>query len=322
MRDSEKIILGIVVLYIILAAIGGSFLPWEWTFFKKAEVVPTGAAVAGLFDVEAKGYNSLDVTTAYTENTHFHCYWYAFRGGWIMLGKGQTTVEVIQQDMGYLYAVIKVNTASHSLYVDWAETKAKNPRVETVSFEDVDSDGYRDFVFKLNLANIPKPSIGNPKMIFYPYFLAYEKPSINAPSDITSVGTAKTVKYIEHYLYFASVRKAFAIIKLEITVNTTDTSKVNIKSVAMPFGGSISGETLGQPVKGVNTLTWTYTIGNNLYNAVFVKYPVNVMNKFYSTSEVELDLEAGDKITYTITWTGLTVDGSLTTITDTVLITA
>ncbi|MEM3875272.1 MAG: hypothetical protein QXU45_09110 [Candidatus Bathyarchaeia archaeon] len=321
MKDSEKVIAFVVVAYIVLAFIGGSLLPWEWSFVARREGLPSPVGVVGMFDVDAKGYNTLDISTTYVENTAFHCYWYGYRGGWIMLGKGQTTVELIEQDGGYLYAVVKP-IAGQALYVDWSETKAKNPRVESVSFEDVDNDGYKDFIFKLNMANIPKPATGNPKMLFYPYFLAYEKPSINTPSDLTGCGTAKVIKYVEWYLYFTNPRKAFAISKIEITINTTDVTKVTIKSVAVPGGGTLSGDMLGAPLRGVNSLTYTYTFGTNLYNALYLKYPANVLNKFYATNELELDLESGDVLSYTITFTGITVDGSVTTITDTVLIKA
>ena len=321
MKNSEKAILFVVVLYLALALIGGSWDPRQWSFFAGRQGLPSPVGVVGMFDVDAKGYNSLDISTTYVENNAFHCYWYGYRGGWIMLGKGQTTVELIEQDGGYLYAVVKP-IAGQGLYVDWSETKAKNPRVESVSFEDVDNDGYRDFIFKLNMANVPKPATGNPKILFYPYFLSYEKPSINQPADITGIGTAKTVKYVEWYLYFANVKKAFAITKIEITINTTDTSKITIKSISIPVIGMVSGDALGSPLRGVNSITYTYTIGNNLYNALYVKYPLNTLNKFYLTNEIECQLASGDVLSYTITITGIAVDGSLTTIMDMVILKA
>jgi hypothetical protein len=111
------------------------------------------------------------------------------------------------------------------------------------------------------MGNIPKPATGNTSLYFYPYFLAYEKPTINTPADITGIGTSKVTKYFEWYVYFANVKKAFAITKIEISLNTTDTSKVTIKTVAVPRLGTISGDMFGSPVKGTNTLTYIYQIG-------------------------------------------------------------
>lgn len=322
MKDWEKLIAGGIILYIVLSLVGGSFNPSNWSFLQQQPTgYPPPTGVVGMFDVDAKGYNSLDISSVLTENTNFHCYWYAYRGGWLMLGKGQATIELTEVDGGYVHAVV-IRDTDDQLYVDWAETKAKNPRVEAVTFEDVDNNGYKDFIFKINMGNIPKPATGNPKLYFYPYFLAYEKPTINTPADLTGVGTAKVTKYIEWYVYFANVKKAFAITKVELTVNTTDTTKLQIKSVAVPGMGSISGDMFGAPLRGTDTLTWSYSFGSNLYNAIYVKYPQNVLNKFYFTNELELDLESADILSYTITIYGLTYDGSLTTITDTVVISA
>jgi len=325
MKDSEKIIIGLIVIYLILCAIGGSFIPTQWSFVQKQPSVPTTPTGAvGMFDMKTKGYNSLDISTVYSPGTSgaYDVFWYALRGGWILLGTNEQTIELTEFDGGYVYAVVKIK-AGQSLYVDWSETKAKNPRVESVSYEDVDNDGYKDFVFKINMGNIPKPTTGNPSLYFYPYFLAYEKPTINTPADLTDLGTSKVTKYVEWYVYFANVKKAFAITKIElVVVNTTDTTKVTIKSVAVPGVGSISGDMFGAPLKGTSTLTWTYQFGNNLYNAVYIKYPQNVLNKFYFTNELDIDLEADDVLSWTITIYGLNVDGSLTTITDTVLLKA
>jgi len=319
MKNWEKAVLAIIVIYLVCAAIGGSLYPTQWSFLQTAPSTQAPAGVAGMFDVDTKGYNSLDISTVLAENTNYDCYWYANRGGWLLLGKGATTIELTDVDGGYVYAVVKEH-GSASLYVDWSETKAKNPRVEAVTYEDVDNDGYKEFVFKFNMANIPKPASGNPKVYFYPYFLAYEKPSINTPADITGIGTAKLTKYVEWYLYFANVKKAFAITKIEITINTTDTTKVEIKSIAVPGMGSITGDMIGAPVKGVNTLTYSYTVGSNLYNALYMPYPANTLNKFYFTNQLDLSLSVGDVLSYTMTVYGLTDAGSLTTVTDTVLL--
>jgi hypothetical protein len=325
MKDSEKLILGIIIVYLVLCAFGGSFIPTQWSFVQKQPSgglpPPTGAV--GMFDMHTKGYNTLDVSTTYTTGTSgaYNLYWYAFRGGWILLGTNDQTVELTEFDGGYLYAVPKI-ASGQSIYVDWSETKAKNPRVESVSYEDVDNDGYKDFVFKINMGNIPKPTTGNPSLYFYPYFLAYEKPTISTPSDLTGLGTSKVTKYVEWYVYFTNAKKAFAITKIELVVNTTDTTKVTIKSVAVPGMGSISGDMFGSPLKGTNTLTWSYQIGSNLYNAHYITYPANVLNKFYFTNELDIDLDTGDVLSYTITIYGLNVDGSLTTLTDTVLLKA
>jgi hypothetical protein len=253
------------------------------------------------------------------ENTAYDLHWYAYRGGWILLGKGDATIELTDVDGGYVFASVQPHSGQ-SYYVDWAETKAKNPRVESVSFDDPDGDGYKQILFKVNMGNIPKPATGNPSLYFYPYLLAYEKPTLNTPSDITGIGGSLVTKYIEWYVYFANVKKGFAITKVELTVNTTDTTKVKLDSVAVPNLGSVTGDMFGTPLRGTNSLTWSYSFGSNLYNCEFIKYGTNTLNKFYFTTQIDCLLASGDVIQMDICIYGLTTSGTLTTITDSVLL--
>jgi len=322
MKESTRNLLIIVVLLYVIASLAfGSFNPAQWSIFQREQGYAPPVGVVGMFDVATKGYNTLDISSVLAENTAFHCYWYAYRGGWLMLGKGDATIELTEVDGGYVFAAVKV-PSGQSYYVDWSETKAKNPRVEAVTYEDPDADGYKDFVFKVNMGNIPKPATGNPKIYFYPYFLAYEKPSIYAPADITGIGTAKVTKYVEWYVYFANVKKAFAITKVELSLNTTDTTKVTLQSVAVPGIGSVTGDMFGTPLKGVDSLTWTYSIGSNLYNANYIKYGSNTLNKFYFTTQIECQMGSSDVLELAVTIYGLTDSGTLTTLTDTVLLKA
>ncbi|MEM3361408.1 MAG: hypothetical protein QXV85_09435 [Candidatus Bathyarchaeia archaeon] len=320
MKEKTKTwLLILVVLYLVGCVAGQSFNPMEWSFLKGTRTTITPTGVAGMFDMNTKGYNSLDISSVLTENSGYHLYWYAYRGGWLMLGKGAATIELTDVDGGYVYAVVKPTS---TYYVDWSETKGKNPRVEAVTYEDVDNDGYKDFVFKINMGNIPKPATGNPGLYFYPYFLSYEKPSLNAPADITGIGTSKVTKYVEWYVYFANVKKAFAITKVELTINTTDTTKITLASVAIPNLGAVTGDMFGTPLRGTSSLTWTYSIGSNLYNANYIKYQSNVLNKFYFTTQVDCQLQSSDVLNLTITIYGLTDSGTLTTLTDSVILQA
>jgi hypothetical protein len=175
-------------------------------------------------------------------------------------------------------------------------------------------------MFKINMGNIPKPASGNPSLYFYPYLLAYEKPTINQPTDITGLSNGLVTKYVEWYVYFANVKKGFAITKVELTINTTDTTKVKLDSVAIPGIGSVTGDMFGTPLRGTSSLTWSYSFGSNVYNAIFIKYGANTLNKFYFTTQIDCNLANGDVLQLDITIYGLTTSGTLTTLTDSVLL--
>jgi hypothetical protein len=316
-EGTRNLIIVIIAIYVMVSLALGSFNPTQWNLQRGGVTTPTGAV--GMFDVRTKGYDTLDISSVLSENTAYDLHWYAYRGGWILLGKGDATIELTDVDGGYVFASVQPHTGA-SYYVDWSETKAKNPRVESVTFEDPDGDGYKQMLFKINMGNIPKPATGNPSFYFYPYLLAYEKPTLYTPSDITGIGGNLVTKYIEWYVYFANVKKGFAITKVELTINTTDTTKVKLDSVAIPGLGSVTGDMFGTPLRGTNSLTWSYSFGSNLYNCVFIKYGSNTLNKFYFTTQIDCLLASGDLLQMDITIYGLTTSGTLTTLTDSVLL--
>jgi hypothetical protein len=316
-EGTRNLIIVIIAIYVLVSLVLGSFNPTQWNLQRGGVTTPTGAV--GMFDVYTKGYDTLDISSVLAENTAYDLHWYAYRGGWILLGKGDATIELTDVDGGYVFASVQPHSGA-SYYVDWAETKAKNPRVESVSFEDPDGDGYKQILFKVNMGNIPKPATGNPSLYFYPYLLAYEKPTLNQPTDITGIGGSLVTKYIEWYVYFANVKKGFAITKVDLTVNITDTTKVKLDSVAVPGLGSVTGDMFGTPLRGTNSLTWSYSFGSNLYNCEFIKYGSNTLNKFYFTTQIDCLLQSGDIIQMDITIYGLTTSGTLTTLTDSVLL--
>jgi len=326
MSDTEKMLI-IVVLFlgIVIMAQAGVFNKLFQEIAPSPPPGTEGEKAVGVFDIKVVGYNSLDITSTLTLGTNYACYVFGYRpGGWLMLGSfsnGVATVELTSQDNGYVYIVVEV-PSGQQYYVDAATTKAQNPRVVSVLYEDPDNDGYKEFIFKFDMRNIPKPASGNPTIYFYPYFLAYQKPNINSPPDITGVGTARVTKYIEWYLSFANEKKAWAIVKIEISVNTTDTTKMTINRLNVAGYGVLTGDSFGAPIRGTNSLTWSATLGNNLLDAYFLKYGANQLNKFDFTFQADFQLASSDVLAVTLTIYGLGPNGVLETRTDTVLISA
>ena len=326
MKDSTKMALGtLVIVYMVLAFVFGSFNPIDWRLALtggRGEGGTSGQTTValGTFDVHTKGCDSLDIAASLAEATDYYLYWFGKRpGGWIQLGKGDATVELTDADQGYIYAVVEIPSGK-DYYVDFAKTQLNNPRVASVSYEDVDDDGYKEFVFQIDMSNIPKPASGNPSVYFYPYLLAYQKPTINSPSDISGIGTAAATEYVEWYLTFANEKKAYGIIKVEFSVNTTDTTKVQLSRMNIPGIGYLTGDQFGTPYKGADSLTWTYEIGSNLYEANYITYGTNQLNKFEFTTELTCQLASSDVIEATITIYGITPTGVMETITDSVVL--
>lgn len=299
--------------YIIAAAVFGSI---DFRTWKLQQVAPTEPTVSvGIIDVKCRVYDSLDLSASPSADV----FWYVNRNGWMLIGDDDTTVELTALDGGYIWAAVK---PSSSYYVDASETMAKNQRVQAVDYTDVDGDGYNEFIFKINVANIPKSGLNNPTLYFYPYVLKYAKPALNTPSDISGIGTSTSTQYIEWFGTYSASLVAWAQCKVEVSINTTDTSKIQLVNVNVPGVGFVSGSQFGTPMRGANSLTWTYPIGNDLKEAAFMPYKANTLNKFPYTTVLSCSLSTGDKITVTLTVYGFTTAGRLETITDTVLISA
>ena len=287
-----------------------------------APATPAAPGVyAGAIALYQKCFDGFDVATTYTHGTNYNVYWFVNRAGsWIQLASGDATVELTEVDGGYVYALVSV-PAGQSFYVDYQSTQQKNFRVQNVLYQDITNDGVKDFVFRIWVGDVPRPSSGNPQYTFYPYLRAYQKPSINTPADQTGIGTAASARFIEWYLSFTNTKKSFIITKVVISFNTTDVTKIDLDNVNIPGLGFVSGSQFSY-TRLANSIEYTYTIGSDLSNGLWLNYGANQLNKFPFDTKVTTHFASGDVIAATITIYGLTPTGTLTTITDTVVLAA
>ena len=308
----------IAVLLIFLVIFGfGVYTNWTFKLQQAGQPTPTptGAAPAGTFTMRTTVYDTLDVATNRTLGTDVKVYWYAYRNGWVLLGSGDNVnIEIEDRDGGYIYVVCET---SSSYYLDYAKTQSMNSRVKSVTYEDVDGDSVKEWVFKYSMWNIPPAASGYPQTTFYAYLLTYDAsfafPTGGQPSDVTSIGTATVTKYIPWYMSASAEKKGVAVSKIELKVNSTSTSKWDLKNVNVPGVGYLSGSSFQQQILETYTV-YTYVVGSNLKDAVYWQLPANVNNKFDLTVGIEFHLSTGDVLQWTLTVYQLTP--SETSITD------
>lgn len=280
----------------------------------------------GSFDVKTKGYNTLDFSQAYGENSTYDVIWVAMRGGSPQrLGTDSQTIALIPQDYGIVWAIVKP-VAGQEYYVDAASTVSKNaPYCIGSQYSDIDNDGYNEWSFKIDMSQTPAPQgVGNDRVLwFYPYFENYALMNLNSPDDITGIGTASVNSFINWQGSFSDINQAFAVSKIELVANTTDPSQVTITKLNLPGVGSVTGQMFGQPYRGVNSLTWTYTISSSLNGADYLMYPSNAQNLVDLTTQVKTVLATDEKIDLTLNIYGFDYTGTPTAvITDTVALAA
>jgi len=284
--------------------------------------------ISGIITTDVAAFDSLDIATSRTVGTNVKCYWYAYRNGWVLLGSGDAAdINVEEQDQNIIYAVLSV-PSNQAFYVDYNKIKSMNNRVQAVDYKDIDGDNVEEYIFKLDISNIPYAS-GTGKYslpCFNIYLLSddtgsFAFPAAGKPDDLSSVGTSKVTKYLEWYMAMSAEKKAVALSKVVLTVNTSDISKVTLKKLNIPGIGYLDGSSFEQDVL-TSSIKWTYTISNTLYGADYLKLPVNSMNKFEFTTAVELDLASGDILQFTLTVYQLDSEESQVSDSDSVVVSA
>jgi hypothetical protein len=116
-------------------------------------------------------------------------------------------------------------------------------------------------------------------------------------------------------------KKGVAVYKIELKVNSTDTSKWDLKNVNVPGIGYLSGSNFQEQILE-NYVIYTYIIGSDLKNAVYWQLPANTNNKFDLTVGIEFRLASGDKLNWTLTVYQLTPSETSITDADSVLTSA
>lgn len=295
----------IAVALILLVFFGlGVYTNWTFKFQQAPAPGPTetGAVPVGTFTMRTTGYNTLDVaSTVAIGSSGLKVSWYAYRNGWVLLGAGDNVnIELEERDNGYIYVVAEGNS---SWYIDFTKTQSMNSRVKSVSYEDVDGDSIKEWVFKYSMWNIPPAASGYPQTTFYLYALAYDSsfafPAGGQPADIASIGTSTVTKYIPWYMSASAEKLGVAVYKIELKVNSTSTSLFDLKNVNVPGVGYLSGSNFQEQILETYTV-YTYTIGGNLKDAVYWQLPPNVNNKFDLTVGIEFHFTAGTEV---LQWT-------------------
>jgi len=302
----------------------GITLPWM------AQVPTTGGGggggatatyTKGIVTTDTAAFDSLDIATSRTIGTNVKVYWYANRGQWVLLGSGDAAdINVEERDNNVIYAVVSV-PSGQAFYVDYQKILSMNSRATSVDYKDIDGDNVKEFVFRLNVADIPLAT-GTGKYslpCFNVYLLTYDSShSISSPSNIVA-GTSKVTKYVEWYTTMSAEKKALAVCKVVLVANTSNIEEITLKKLNIPGIGYLDGSSFEQSVLS-SEIRWTYTITSTLYGADYIKLPVNSLNKFEFTTTLEVDL-ASDNIQVTLYVYYLTSAEATASLSDAVVLT-
>jgi len=198
-----------------------------------------------------------------------------------------------------------------------------NTRATSVQFKDIDGDSVDEWVFKLSIDDIPYASATGKFSLpcFNIYVLTYDAsfaiPAGGKPDDTTEISKTKVTEYIQWYAEVSATKKAIAVTKIVLVANTSDIAKISLSKVNIPGIGYLDGSNFDESVLS-SEIRWTYTISSKLYGADYIKLPVNVLNKFEFTTQVDLTLGSSGTIGITLYIYQLDYTGSQVSDSDTV----
>jgi len=271
---------------------------------------------------DISAWDSLDITTARTVSTNVKAIWFrSINGQWVQVGTGNAVdLSLTSADKDLVYLALSI-PAGQAFFIDYKMIEAMNPQLKFFAYQDITGDTIKDFVYKVDISGSTyASSTGKWAMPSTNLYLLTEDtswaiPSGGQPADITAIGGTTVTKYIKWYAEVSAEKKAVAISKVTITVNSTATEEFTLLKVNVPGVGYLDGSQFEQDVQATQTV-YTYTITNaNLYGADYLTRPVNDKNQFDFTCAMELTLGASvsDNVTlkvYDLASTG--IPGSVT----------
>jgi hypothetical protein len=282
----------------------------------------------GSFDMKCSGISSLTPTTTYAYSTNYTVDWVSLRNGVAQVlnpgGDGTDTILVDPMDAGYIYAVVKPVDESN-IYVDPAAIMSKNTFVvpDSAAYGPIFGNGVNYWYFKYSLNQpLPAPALGvAPTYPFTAYFKAYQTISLNNPSDVTGIGEATVDVPIRWEGSFSTVNHAVAINKVSITLNTTDSTKVTVKSLSIPGFRTLTSLDFAPAVEGASTLRYDFVLSNSLAGAAFSQWTTGTTNVLDFGTTYTCNLAENDAIQATISIFTLDENGKqVAAITDSVVL--
>ena len=297
----------IVALLVIAGVAVGGFMT-NWTFKYTAPTDHTGQTTpVGTYNIQGTVSDALAMATSRTMGTDITILYYAksASGGWIQLGNAgavQTTPVAIVMDVaygGYIYCVLS-NSATY--YVEPKITLQMNSKCAgfTPTYEIVYGNT-KEWVFKYSLWGVIPSNRAVADATFNAYALTYDStfsiPAAGKPANQTGEGTAANTTFLPFYATFSAALKGVAMYRIDITVNTTDTTQFAIQSVNIPgvgfkAGGDFSANT--QTAQIIYTYYFSGSQNNDLSTCTWWELPSNTNNKIDLTTSVKFTMASGN----------------------------
>lgn len=287
---------------------------------------PTGVDFSGVLNVNTIHRDALDNAELRTEGTNLATTWYKSSNeiSFFTIGSGTNVDIVIQPDQNsILYAGIQIPAGQNFLFAPSSTADQNlNPRIIDFGFADLTADGVKEFWVKIDLTDMPKPIGGQTATTLQLFLNSYDYDgalAINAPANITAVGTSSGSQNFIRWEMTVTEETASPQFEYEIRIDSIETEKWerSLSTLTIPNVGIVSLDSFQETVTSIDTL-YKWTLGSNLDTANYVTVPQNGNEIINIPFKFVTNLSGADDLAVKITIKEKTPSQGTNSVTDTV----
>jgi len=280
-RNTPLIVLSIVVVAVLIGFGTGVISPQTLNIGQPpvggVPVAPqlpptTGQGFAGQLQIDIVHRDTLDNAETRTEGVNIASTFYKSSNEitFNTIGSGTGNIVTITPDMNSILYVSEVAIAGQNFFISPTSTADQNlnPRIINFFFQDVTADGELEWIFKLDLRDMPPPVAGQTASTLQIFVNSFDVGTftLNSPPNITGVGTGSNIQNFILWEMQQPQETASAQFEYEVVMDNTDDQK-----------WSISQSNLEIPNVGIQSL--------------------NVFEKQETGSEIKYSWMVGDSVT-------------------------
>ena len=335
--NTPLIVLGIVVVAVLIGFGTGAISPQSLNIGQPAgnggvQVPPAGVPsvgneFAGQLTVNVVHRNALDNAEARVEGTNLvTTYYKSFDGvNFFTIGSGTgNTISIDSAQDSILYATSTV-PSGQDFFVAPSSTADQNlnPRIIDFGFMDVNNDGSREWWFKIDLRDMPNPVAGQTASTLSLFINSYDygASTLNAPANITGVGTASGVQNFIRWEQSVAQKSADPVYEYTISIDNASEEKWDRgqTNLDIPNIGLVSLTEFDEQIQ-TSSILYRFKVGTTatLDNANYVTTAQNGNTVHPIPMKFVTNLAGADDLGVTLTLKSLTPSQGTVSVSDTV----
>lgn len=290
------VVLATIILTVVIMAVNpGGIIPANFGSGPQTpenpfgDINPTGTTYQGLVDLDANGFDALEIATVYDDEDFTASYFRKVPGGYQPLGTAvdiaantppaRATVSITPEDKK-LYMTIDPQDGGSSdlLYPAAKLMNQQNSKILSFDFFNIDDDSDREFVFEIDVTNlgdvgrvgVDRPGIVNTILMYDDVTTA----TVTTGGIVQSIGTGLQTARLDFTEVFSEDASVNPEAEYQLTFNMTDMSEINLATSYLDIpniGKKFLSEFSEQ--LGSSTTVYKYIYATDIGGSNFVTVP-------------------------------------------------